>query len=81
MNIRIFISALLIATATCIGQQTSVPASEIVSVAACPISITNIDPTGDDSMGHGLMSGNAHAKDGRMFVMKVQTRRVKTSKA
>jgi hypothetical protein len=45
-------------------------------VAACPVSITNINPTGSDSMGGGFMKGmgggDAHSNDGRMFVLKVK---------
>lgn len=39
----------------------------------CPIKITNINPTGDESFGRGLLSGgNVHDKDGHMFVLKVK---------
>jgi hypothetical protein len=65
------LSASLIATVTCIGQQSPTSTTD-KPTDACPISITNINPTGSDSLGHGLMSGNAHANDGRMFVLKVK---------
>ena len=51
-----------------INPQSSNPTTEVV---ACPIAITNINPTGDDSFGHGF-GRNAHANDGRMFVLKVK---------
>ncbi len=65
------LSASLIATVTCIGQQSPTSTTD-KPTDACPISITNINPTGSDSFGHGLTSGNAHANDGRMFVLKVK---------
>jgi|SRR5579872_1231666 len=43
----------------------------------CPISITKINPIGNDSVGHGMLTAlatnrSAHENDGRMFVLKVK---------
>jgi len=41
---------------------------------ACPIQITNINPSGDDSFGHAFVhnTGHAHDNDGHMFVLKAK---------
>lgn len=39
----------------------------------CPVKIEKIDPTGNESFSHGLMSGGSvHSKDGKMFVLKTK---------
>jgi hypothetical protein len=41
----------------------------------CPIEVTNINPTGNDSWGHAMQTSNGsgvHGNDGRMFVLKVK---------
>jgi hypothetical protein len=51
--------------------------AEASAQITCPISITKINPRGNDSIGHGMLTAlgtnrNAHENDGRMFVLKVR---------
>lgn len=68
LKVRALVLCALLFTAVSAYSQTTTPSAG----ASCPIKITDINPTGNDSFGHGFMSGNAHANDGRMFVLKVK---------
>jgi hypothetical protein len=73
MNIRIWVLSASLFASTCGGQQPTTPAETPKTPDSCPILVTKIDPTGNETFGHVVASGkNASASNGRMFVLKVQ---------
>ena len=74
---RVVLCTSLLIAVSSVCSYSQQPTSPSSGQTACPVQIVDINPTGSDSLSGGLAKGlfgggNAHADDGRMFVLKVR---------
>ena len=65
---------LLLAASIAACAHSQQPPTSADTAATCPVAITGINPSGADSFGRAFLrnTGNAHANDGRMFVLRAR---------